>query len=201
MYAYAIYRFAITLYAKYIAKFIACLMPMTIPQAFSAQDATTNGPGQNTDNGGSDLSNNAVDRDMDYSMEEHESCVLCEMTGSNHAIVDEVNTYILDNLGRVHISEMAEQVTQAMNELPNKYLSKEMFYKHIRSHMRQQKVVLSNLLNDLLEVAQNTKHACVCVCSDTDTRVVDPKMLQAYLKTVDSIMAIYRSDAMKERRE
>ena len=192
-------------------------MPMTIPQAFAnrntttnttsntttntTSNTTTNGPHHDMDSGNSDLSGSAVDRDMDCSMQEHESCVLCEMTGSGHSIVDEVNTYILDNLGRVHISEMAEQVTQAMNELPNKYLSKEMFYKHIRSHMRQQKVVLSNLLNDLLEVAQNTKHACVCVCADTDTRVVDPKMLQAYLKTVDSIMAIYRSDAMKERRD
>ena len=98
-------------------------------------------------------------------------------------------------------TEMAEQVTTTMNELPDKHLSKAMFYKHIRSHMRQQKVVLSNLLNDLLEVAQSTTHACVCVCSETDTRVVDPKMLQAYLKTVDSIMAIYRSDALKERRD
>ena len=147
----------------------------------------------------------ASDHDMHdvtrESTERYESCVLCEMTGSGHAIVDEVNNYILDNLGRVHISEMAEQVTTTMNELPDKHLSKAMFYKHIRSHMRQQKVVLSNLLNDLLEVAQSTKHACVCVCSDTDTRVVDPKMLQAYLKTVDSIMAIYRSDALKERRD
>ena len=75
--------------------------------------------------------------------ERYESCVLCEMTGSGHAIVDEVNSYILDNLGRVHISEMAEQVTTTMNDLPDKHLSKAMFYKHIRSHMRQQKVVIN----------------------------------------------------------
>lgn len=131
----------------------------------------------------------------------YQNCVLCELTGSGNAVVDEVNAYILDNIGKVNVHEMARQVSFAINTIPGKYFSRDMFLEHIRAHMRQQKVVLSGLLHDLLEVAHASKESCVCVCSDTNTRVVDPKMLTAYLKTVDSIMGIYRCEAMKERRE
>jgi hypothetical protein len=101
---------------------------------------------------------------MDMHMEKgHESCALCEMTGSGHAVMDEANTYILENIGKVHVNEMAEQVTQAINGLPGKRLTKAMFHQHVTSHMRHQKIVLSILLDGLLEVAHISKGARACV--------------------------------------
>tara|TARA_B100001094_G_scaffold149720_1_gene144906 strand:- start:16009 stop:16485 length:477 start_codon:yes stop_codon:yes gene_type:complete len=142
-------------------------------------------------------SNQTGDTNMQYG----ETCVLCELTGCGHAVVDEVNAYILENMGKVHLNEMAVQVSQALSALPGRCFSKEQFLNHMKYHVRHQKVVLSTLLNDLLEVAYVSKDACITICAETNKKVVDQKMLQAYLKTVDSIMAIYRTDALRERRD
>ncbi len=140
-------------------------------------------------------------RGGDIIMQEEQKCVLCELTGCGHAVVDEVNAYVLENMGKVHLNEMAIQVSQALTALPGRTFSKEQFLTHMKYHVRHPKVVLSTLLNDLLEVAYVSKDACITICAETNKKVVDQKMLQAYLKTVDSIMAIYRTDSLRDRRD
>ena len=128
-------------------------------------------------------------------------CALCELTGGDNEVADAVSNYILENMGRMHLREMARQVCEQINTIPGKSMTPEQFEEHVRHHMRHQRVVLSMLLDDLLGVAGRARDACVVVDSDTNAQHVDAKMLTAYLKTIDSISSLYRSDALRERRE
>lgn len=129
------------------------------------------------------------------------TCALCELTGGDNEVADAVNAYVLENMGRVHLREMAIQVCEQINTIPGKHMTPEQFEEHVRHHMRQQRVVLSMLLDDLLGVAGRARDACVVVDSDTNAQHVDAKMLTAYLKTIDSIGTLYRSEGLRERRE
>jgi len=128
-------------------------------------------------------------------------CALCELTGGDNEIAEAVNAYVLENMGRVHLREMATQVCEQINKIPGKNMTPAQFEEHVRHHMRHQRVVLSMLLDDLLGVAGRARDACVVVDSETSAQHVDAKMLTAYLKTIDSINALYRSEALRERRE
>lgn len=128
-------------------------------------------------------------------------CALCELTGGDNEIAEAVNAYVLENMGRVHLREMATQVCEQINKIPGKNMTPLQFEEHVRHHMRHQRVVLSMLLDDLLGVAGRARDACVVVDSETSAQHVDAKMLTAYLKTIDSINALYRSEALRERRE
>ena len=132
---------------------------------------------------------------------ETSSCALCELTGGDNEVAEAVNGYILENMGRVHLREMAVQVCEQINTIPGKRMTVEQFETHVRHHMRHQRVVLSMLLDDLLGVAGRARDACVVVDGETNAQHVDAKMLTAYLKTIDSISALYRSEALRERRE
>jgi hypothetical protein len=129
------------------------------------------------------------------------TCALCELTGGDNEVAEAVNAYVLENMGRVHLREMAIQVCEQINTIPGKHMTLDEFENHVRHHMRQQRVVLSMLLDDLLGVAGRARDACVVVDSDTNAQHVDAKMLTAYLKTIDSIGTLYRSEGLRERRE
>ena len=138
---------------------------------------------------------------MSTSSNEHKSCVLCELTGAGNPVIDTINTYIIENMGRVKLREMGMQVCTQVNQIQGKHMTIEDFEDHVRNHTRHQRIVLSVLLDDLLGVASHAKDSCVSVCPESNAQYVDSKMLTAYLKTVDTIMSIYRTDAMKDRKD
>jgi len=68
--------------------------------------------------------------------------------------------------------------------------------KHIKEHMTDQRVVMGNLLLELISIAATTKQCCVFT-SEEGVSAVDPKNLMVYLKVVDQIASIYK---MEDRR-
>jgi len=125
-------------------------------------------------------------------------CVLCKYTGSreNEAVV-EVMSYISESVGRVGVSEISKQVRQALNAELNIELTDEDVRLHIMEHTLDQRIVLGNILKDLIEIAHDVKGASILRDDETGTQAVDTKALMAYLKTVDQITSIYKMECMR----
>jgi len=67
--------------------------------------------------------------------------------------------------------------------------------------MTDQRVVMGNLLLDLISIATTTKQCCTFTSED-GVSAVDPKNLMVYLKVVDQIASIYKmEDRRPARRE
>ena len=127
------------------------------------------------------------------------SCALCELTGAGIHQVEEINRYILENVNKVDINELSRQVCDEINTIEGKHMTPKQFVRHLHHHMQQQKVVMTGILQDLRLLASNTRDSCLVTCEETGNSMVDHKLLTAYLKVVDQILNVYRTDAMKER--
>ena len=84
---------------------------------------------------------------------------------------------------------VSPQTSKANLDLP---MTPEAVLVHMREHMLDRRIVMSNLAKDLLFIA-NTTHDSVIYLDDSATKCIDTKVLSTYLKTVDSITGIYRS--------
>jgi hypothetical protein len=127
------------------------------------------------------------------------SCALCELTGAGIQQVEEINRYILENVNKVDINELSRQVCDEINTIEGKHMTHKQFVRHLHHHMQQQKVVMTGILQDLRLLASNTRDSCLVTCEETGNSMVDHKVMTAYLKVVDQILNVYRTDAMKER--
>ena len=125
------------------------------------------------------------------------NCVICKYTGGSHETINGVNAYIIDSIGSVDLGEIAKQVTDALVK-HDIQITEEQVRRHVRDHMKHQKVVMHQTLNDLVSLSRITKKSCVFDCPETGSRQVDPKMLASYLKIIDQIVTVYRMDSMKE---
>jgi len=125
-------------------------------------------------------------------------CVLCKYAGSReNEVVVEVMSYISESVGRVGVSEISKQVRQALNAELNTELTDEDVRRHIMEHTLDQRVVLGNILKDLIEIAHDVKGASILRDDESGTQAVDTKALMAYLKTVDQITSIYKMECMR----
>jgi len=95
------------------------------------------------------------------------------------------------------MNEISKQVCETLNPLLNMDLTDEEVCKHINRHMLEPRVVLNNMLRDLVQMAGTVKKLSVVRDKETDTQVVDTKAMGAYLKTIDQITAIYKMEIMR----
>ena len=135
----------------------------------------------------------AVEMDLH---EEDEQCPLCKYHGASNETMDDIYSYIAVSTGKVHLNEISRQVQESVKSELGITVSSENVARHIKEHMTDQRVVMGNLLLDLISIAATTKQCCTFTSED-GVSAVDPKNLMVYLKVVDQIASIYK---MEDRR-
>jgi len=125
--------------------------------------------------------------------EDEERCPLCKYHGTRNDIIDGIYAYISVSTGRVHLKEICIQVKEVLESHLNIIMSIEHVTKHIKEHMTDQRVVMGNMLLDLISIAATAKQCCV-LTSEDGSSTIDKKSLMAYLKVVDQIASIYKMD-------
>jgi len=126
-----------------------------------------------------------------------EECVLCALGGSSDSAVKEISSYIADSLGHVCIGEICNQTMKNLQEHCNVSESKRKIFLHITQHTTDQRVVLGNIMRDLVELSHLAKSSCIYTCEETGRRNIDVKGLSVYLKTVDQITSVYKMENMR----
>eukprot|EP00277_Geminigera_cryophila_P017651 CAMPEP_0179458320 /NCGR_PEP_ID=MMETSP0799-20121207/41899_1 /TAXON_ID=46947 /ORGANISM="Geminigera cryophila, Strain CCMP2564" /LENGTH=224 /DNA_ID=CAMNT_0021259511 /DNA_START=53 /DNA_END=730 /DNA_ORIENTATION=- len=69
----------------------------------------------------------------------------------------------------------------------------------ITEHTTEQRVVLGNIMRDLVELSKVAKNSCYLECEETGKSSIDTKALGMYLKTVDQITNIYKMENYKNQ--
>jgi len=126
-----------------------------------------------------------------------EGCALCALGSSSDGTVKQIAGYIADSLGHVAIEEICSQTKQNLLEHCNVHESKRKIFVHITQHTTDQRVVLGNIMRDLVELSNLAKSSCIYTCEDTGRRNIDLKGLTVYLKTVDQITSVYKMENMR----
>ena len=88
------------------------------------------------------------------------NCVICKFTGGTNETINGVNAYIIDSIGSVDLNEIVKQVTEAMvaSDIP---ITEDQVRRHVRDHVKHQKVIMHQTLNDLVSLSRLTKKSCV----------------------------------------
>ena len=118
-------------------------------------------------------------------------CRLCELTGSPHPVLDTILAHVSDNAHQVHISELCAQVQPMLADRLQIHMSTSELEEHFLRHRCEQRVVLSSVLRDLLEIVGVAKNNCV-VLSEDGARATEARNTAVYLDAMKLIMSIYR---------
>lgn len=157
------------------------------------------------------------------------TCALCRYTGGDKEDINFALSYIVDSMGTVDEDEIARQVVQLLsdNKKPEDTVidvSHADVKRHIHEHMLEQRVVMVNVLKDLLSVNRSAKALALCdgvACADNTEdplspvqdddmsvaesemkvsasghKIMDAKAMAVYLKTIDQITGIYKMPSM-----
>ena len=93
-------------------------------------------------------------------------CRLCELTGSPHPVLDTILAHVSDNAHQVHISELCAQVQPMLADRLQIHMSTAELEQHFLRHRCEQRVVLSSILRELLEIVGAAKGSCVAPGED-----------------------------------
>ena len=126
-----------------------------------------------------------------------EQCALCALGSSGDGTVKLISGYIADSLGHVCIQEICAQTKKNLLEHCNVNESKSKILLHIAQHTTDQRVVLGNIMRDLVELSNLAKSSCIFTCEETGRRNIDHKGLSVYLKTVDQITSVYKMENLR----
>ena len=118
-------------------------------------------------------------------------CRLCELTGSPHPVLDTILAHVSDNAHQVHISELCAQVQPMLADRLQIHMSTSELEEHFLRHRCEQRVVLSSIIRDLLEIVDVAKNNCV-VLSEDGARATEARNTAVYLDAMKLIMSIYR---------
>ena len=120
-----------------------------------------------------------------------EQCALCALGSLGDGTVKVIAGYIADSLGHVCIQEICAQTKKNLLEHCNVNESKRKILLHITQHTTDQRVVLGNIMCDLVELSNLAKSSCIFTCN------IDHKGLSVYLKTVDQITSVYKMENLR----
>ena len=129
----------------------------------------------------------------------HSPCELCALLSSSDPMVKLITAYISENVGKVSIQEICEQTRVSLEEHWDVVVSKRSVFLHITEHTTEQRVVLGNIMRDLVELSKVAKNSCYLECKETGKSSIDTKALGIYLKTVDQITNIYKMENYKNQ--
>jgi len=145
--------------------------------------------------------------DNDTNNVRNNHCVLCKYNGCSGKVgrvLDEINIYIEEKINHVHVEEMARQILIVLQKEVGSEIDENLneiaesaIVNHIRNHITKPKAIFYELLQDLRGMAKTAKQASVYKCEETGQTSIDVKVFTTYLKTVDTICSICKSDVMK----
>ena len=131
------------------------------------------------------------------------SCKLCQHVGTDHPILEEIFNYVSDNSHQIHITELCKQVQHSLlNDVNPPIVVTELeLREHFLTHQCDQKIVLNNVLRDLVDIVGVAKSNCVVISEETGLHSMEPKNTGVYLDAVKQIMSIYKQlDTVNKRR-
>jgi hypothetical protein len=123
--------------------------------------------------------------------EQYAHCTLCEFTGGENYKFQEILNFVADHCHEVHIDGLCTQVKTSLETEFQMTLSHAEIKNHFLHHQCDQKIVLNNILRDLVPLVGVARSNC-CVLTQENTTIVDPKTMGMYLDTVKQVMGIYK---------
>ena len=131
---------------------------------------------------------------------EHATCKLCEYTGCGNYKFTEIMNFVHENVNEGHIDELCSQVKQTLQEHLSLTLSHKQIKTHFLYHQCDQKIILNNILRELVPLVSVAR--CNCVVTQENATTIDPKIMTMYLDTIKQVMGIYKHlDEMKGYRK
>lgn len=126
------------------------------------------------------------------------NCMLCKFHGNDDLINASIESYIVSNVGRVHMNEICKQVSDMLSK-NNIQISRAEVKTHIEEHMTSKGVVLDKIVRDLVNMTNLSRKACFVISEDHDQPLLEPKNVPVYLKTVDQLTNVLKMDYFKNR--
>ena len=111
---------------------------------------------------------------------EHTKCKLCEYTGCGNYKFTEIMNFVSENVNEVHIDELCSQVKQSLQEHLSLTLSQKQIKTHFLYHQCDQKIILNNILRELVPLVSVAR--CNCVVTQENATTIDPKSMTMYLR-------------------
>ena len=117
-------------------------------------------------------------------------CPLCEYTGSDHAVFNEIMAYAAENASTVHLNEIGRQVQSELAKIDIHMTITEV-KNHFLFHACDQTIVLNQVLRDGVELLAVVKQKCL-EHDEGGNSVMDIKNIALYLEAVKGIMSLYK---------
>ena len=119
-------------------------------------------------------------------------CPLCEYAGSDHPLLHEILSYVTDNAHQVHIAELCAQIQPMLRDKLDITMDLPELQEHFIKHKCEQKIVLNNILRELVDIVGVAKSNCVVISEDTGLHSMEAKNTGVYIDAVKQIMSIYK---------
>ena len=119
-------------------------------------------------------------------------CLLCEYTGTDHPILQEIITHVSENAHQVHITELCAQIQPLLKDKLDIDMEVAQLEEHFIRHKCEQKIVLNNILRELVDIVGVAKSNCVVISEETGLHSMEAKNTGVYIDAVKQIMSIYK---------
>ena len=119
-------------------------------------------------------------------------CLLCEYTGTDHPILQEIIAHVTENAHQVHITELCAQIQPLLKDKLDIEMELAQLEEHFIRHKCEQKIVLNNILRDLVDIVGVAKSNCVVISEESGQHSMEAKNTGVYIDAVKQIMSIYK---------
>ena len=142
-------------------------------------------------------------------------CRFTDESDPNNRVRAVVQTYIIDNVGATDLDALCEQVVQELRAGQQDMavdgverspaadfagLTADEVKIHVTEHMLNQNVVMTNTLRDLIKISKGARDCCIYINEDTGNQTVEPRMVQTYIKTIETIANLFRTVSVNRPR-
>jgi len=119
-------------------------------------------------------------------MAQRETCMLCKYAGGSNEDINDVLKYIHDNISKLSVEEIANQVQEVLPEYlaENERCSHASIVEHIQQHSQEYKIVICTLLRDVRALSQELLQASR-VRREDESHEIDLKSTAMFFKSVE----------------
>jgi len=119
-------------------------------------------------------------------MEQREVCILCKYAGGSNENINDVLKYIHDNISKLSVDEIANQVYEVLPEYlaDDEHCSHASIVEHIQKHSQEYKIVICTLLRDVRALSQELLQASR-VTRENDSHEIDLRSTAMFFKSVE----------------
>lgn len=119
-------------------------------------------------------------------MQARETCVLCKYAGGSNSEINDVQKYILDNISKLSVDEIAHQVHDVLPEYlaADECCSHASIVEHIQEHSQEHNIVLCTLLRDVRALSRDLLRS-TRVQREDESLDVDLRTAAVFFKSVE----------------